>query len=156
MSVEVKQMPKFHVAYIHHIGPYNKIGETFEKIFQWAGPQGLIRFPETNIMAIYHDDPKITPEEKLRSDVCITVPDETPATGEINITDIPAGKYAVAKFEIKVEEFSEAWTSIYRDWFPNSGYQPDDRPCYEMYLNNPDEHPEKKCIVDICIPVKPL
>jgi len=107
-------------------------------------------------MAIYHDDPNITPEEKLRSDVCITVPDETPATGEINITDIPAGKYAVAKFEIKVEEFSEAWTSVYRDWLPNSGYVPDDRPCYEMYLNNPDEHPEKKYIVDICIPVKPL
>jgi AraC family transcriptional regulator len=113
MNVEVKQMPKFHVAYIRHIGPYNKIGETFEKIFQWAGPQGLIRFPETNIMAIYHDDPKITPEEKLRSDVCMTVPNETPATGEINITDIPAGKYAVAKFEIKVEEFSEAWASVY-------------------------------------------
>jgi AraC family transcriptional regulator len=42
------------------------------------------------------------------------------------------------------------------DWLPDSGYQPDDRPCYELYHNDPKEHPENKCIVDICIPVKPL
>ncbi|MFA5384645.1 MAG: GyrI-like domain-containing protein [Eubacteriales bacterium] len=27
---------------------------------------------------------------------------------------------------------------------------------YELYLNNPEEHPEKKHLVDIYIPVKPL
>lgn len=27
---------------------------------------------------------------------------------------------------------------------------------HELYLNNPDEHPEKKHIVDICIPVNPV
>jgi hypothetical protein len=28
--------------------------------------------------------------------------------------------------------------------------------CYEVYLNDPDAHPEKKWIVDICEPVRPL
>ena len=27
---------------------------------------------------------------------------------------------------------------------------------YEIYQNNHDEHPEKKFIVDICIPVEPV
>ncbi|HPQ41968.1 MAG TPA: GyrI-like domain-containing protein [bacterium] len=39
---------------------------------------------------------------------------------------------------------------------PDSGWQPDDRPCFELCLNNPATHPERKHIVDICIPVKPL
>jgi AraC family transcriptional regulator len=28
------------------------------------------------------------------------------------------------------------------------------RPSYELYLNNPDEHPEKHNIVEICLSVK--
>lgn len=39
---------------------------------------------------------------------------------------------------------------------PESGYQPDDGPCYERYHNNPEEHPEHKHIIDICVPVKPM
>ena len=42
------------------------------------------------------------------------------------------------------------------DSLAESGYQPDDRPCFELYLNNPQEHPEGKHIVDIYAPVKPL
>jgi len=26
--------------------------------------------------------------------------------------------------------------------------------CYELYLNDPKQHPEKKHIVDICEPIK--
>lgn len=33
---------------------------------------------------------------------------------------------------------------------------PDDGPAFEMYLNDPDTHPEKKAVVDICMTVKPL
>ncbi len=45
---------------------------------------------------------------------------------------------------------------MYGNWLPESGYQCDDRSCFEMYLNKPDEHPEGKHIIDIYIPVKPL
>jgi AraC family transcriptional regulator len=41
-------------------------------------------------------------------------------------------------------------------WLPQSGYQCDDKPCYELYLNDPKQHPEGRCIVDICVPVRPL
>jgi len=33
---------------------------------------------------------------------------------------------------------------------------PDDKNPYELYHNNHEEHPEKKLIVDICIPVRHL
>lgn len=69
---------------------------------------------------------------------------------------IPGGTYAVARFELSDQEYEAAWQLLYGQWLPQSGYQPDDRPTYERYVNNPDEHPERKHIVDICVPVKPL
>lgn len=155
-SVEVKMMPDFHVAYIRHVGRYNLIGDAFERLMRWAGPRGLLRFPETSLLAIYHDGPDVTPVSQLRSDACVTVPAGTPVEGEVGLMTIPGGKFAVAHVEIDVTQYGEAWDRLIGDWLPRSGYQPDDRLCYELYLNNPEEHPEKKHIVDICEPIRPL
>ena len=78
MTVEVKELPELHVAYIRHVGPYNQIGEAIEKLMRWAGPRGLINFPKTKLLGVYHDNPEITEESKLRSSACITVPKDTP------------------------------------------------------------------------------
>ena len=155
-SVNVKDMPEMHVAYVRHIGPYNRIGEAFERLMRWAGPRSLVNFPNTTELAVYHDSPDITEESKLRSDACITVPAEVKAAGEVGITTIPGGKFAVAHVEIRPDQFGEAWDKLMGEWLPESGYQPDDRMCYEIYLNNPQQHPEGKFIVDICEPVRPL
>jgi len=49
---------------------------------------------------VYYDDPDITEDDKLRVDACITVPEDTPAEGEIGRMSIPGSKYAVARFEL--------------------------------------------------------
>ncbi len=159
-EVEVKEMPALSLAYVRHIGPYQGDSSLFERLFSqlmtWAGPRGLLRFPETKSVCVYHDDPKVTDEQKLRIDVCITVPEETEVEGEIGMMTVTGGRYAVARFELKGDEFQQAWNAVYGGWLPESGYQPDDGPCYELYHNDPKQHPEGKCIVDICVPVKPL
>ena len=155
-SVEVKQMPEWNVVYARHIGAYNKIGEAVDRVFQWAGPRGLVRFPETKSLAVYHDSPEVTDPAKLRSDACLTVPPGTKVDGEIGTMKIPGGLFAVAHVEIDVTQFGEAWDKLIGEWMPKSGYQPDDRMCYEIYLNNGSTHPQKKWIVDICEPVRPL
>lgn len=156
MKVDVKQMPQMHVVYIRHIGPYNQIGQAFEKLMKWAGPRGLLRFPETKVLGVYHDDPKITEESKLQSSACVTVPEGTKVEGEVGTMTILGGLFAVGHVEIKQDQFGEAWDKLMGEWLPESGYQPDDRPCYELYLNDPKQHPQGKFIVDICEPIKPL
>ncbi len=154
--VEVREMPEWNVVYVRHIGAYNKVGEAFERLFKWAGPRGLIRFPETKSLAIYHDSPEVTDPTKLRSDACLTVPPGTKVDGEIGTMKVPGGLFAVAHVEIDVVQFGEAWDKLIGEWMPKSGYQPDDRMCYEMYLNDPETDPEKKWKVDICEPIRPL
>ena len=160
VNIEVKELPELHVAYVRHVGPYAGKEAVFEQMFNklmiWAGPRGLLRFPETQVLSVYHDDPDITDADKLRTSGCITVPADTEVEGEIGKMTIAGGKFAVAHFEITTDRYGEAWNMLMGKWMPESGYQPDDRQCYELYHNNPKEHPEHKQIVDLCVPVKPL
>jgi AraC family transcriptional regulator len=160
VNVEVKEIPDMHVAYVRHIGPYQGNGELFaglfNKLMTWAGPRGLLNGPDTKCMSVYHDNPEITEEDKLRLSVCVTVPEETAVEGEIGKMVVQGGKYAIAHFEIETHQYPDAWNAIYGGWLPKSGYQPDDRLCFEHYLNSPEDHPENKHIVDIYVPVKPL
>jgi len=160
MDVEVRKIPEMEVAYIRNIGAYVGDSGIFEKLFKrlckWAGARDLFS-PDTRFLSVYYEDPKITDEDKLRMDVCMTVPKGTKADGEVGIQKLEAGKYAVTRFEIKEPcEYKEAWDSVYRNWLPESGYQPDNKPSYEIYQNDQKEHPEGIQIVDICVPVKPL
>ena len=159
-EITVEEIDDLHVAYIRYIGPYkgdSKLFEgLFEKLFTWAGPRGLLSGPDLKVMSVYHDDPEITEDTKLRTSMCISVPENTAVDGEIGKMTIPGGKYARGRFEIKADEFQAAWDTMCGGWFPESGFQPGDGLCFESCLNSPKDHPEGKHIVDIYIPVKPL
>lgn len=154
--VEVREEPARHVAYIRHIGSYSEIGKAIVRLARWAGPRRLFRDPDTRFLAIYHDSPDVTPMDRLRSDACITVPEGTKVKRDIGLMTLPGGTYAAAYVEIDVSQYGEAWDRLFSDWLPESGYQPDDRPCYELYLNDPRKHPKNKHILEICEPVRPL
>jgi len=156
-SVEIRELPKMTLAYIRHIGPYKGDDKLFERLwnrlFAWAGPRGLIGGRDFRSLVIYHDDPGVTIEDKLRMSVCITVPPETKGDGEIGKMELEAAKYVIARFEVNAQQFQEAWDWLYGEWFPASGYQPDEKPCFEMY---PEEPKDGMFVVDICVPVKPM
>jgi len=150
----IKEQPERFVAYMRYVGPYPGIGKAWEKFMGWAGAKGLLQFPATEMLAVYYDNPKMVDESKLRSDVCITVPVGTEVDGEVKTMIIPGGKFAVAHVEIDVTQYGEAWDKLMGEWIPANGVTPDaSRMCYELYLNDPEQHPEKKHIVDICEPI---
>jgi AraC family transcriptional regulator len=148
-------LPKYDFIYVRHTGQFNEIGQAYNKLFQWAGPRGLLNFPETKTATVYHDDPKVTDIENVRQSACISISSSVKTDGEIGTMSVPAGKYAVGRFEIGPTEFEEAWNSMCL-WLGDSGWQPADGYPYELYHNNHEEHPERKFILDICMPVKPL
>lgn len=154
-KVEVKELPDMMIAYVRHVGPYAGDGQLFnrlyEKLFTWAASHNLLQTPHTPSIALYHDNPEITDQEKLRLSLGIPVSEKTEVSGEIGKMTIAGGKYAITRFTISAEEFSEAWQWVYGAWLPQSGYVPDDRPCYEYY---PGEQVGDRYVVDICVPVK--
>jgi AraC family transcriptional regulator len=160
LDVRVEELDEMTVAYVRHVGPYKGdealFKDLFARLWKWAGPRDLLQFPKTKAIIVYHDHPEITEEEKLRTSVCITVPGDTAVSGEVGKMAIPGGRYAMARFELAGDEYQEAWDTVYGGWLPESGYQPADWPAFELYHSGPDQHPEGKFVLDICVPVKPL
>ncbi|OFY12096.1 MAG: transcriptional regulator [Bacteroidetes bacterium GWE2_42_24] len=154
-NIQVKEMPVLNLVYCRHTGAFDKIGGAYEKLLKWAGPRGLLSNPFLKTVTVYHDDPKVTVIEKLRQSACITVEDDVKVSGEFGKLTVPAGKYAVGRFEIGVDGFERAWNDMCR-WFVDSGYQPGEGCSYELYHNDHRQHPEHKFILDLCIPVTRL
>lgn len=154
-KIEVKEMPTMNFAYVRHTGQFDQIGKAYEKLFKWAGPRDLLKFPETKTATVYHDDPSVTDIENVRQSACITIGEDVKTDGEIGKMQVEGGKYAVGRFEIGVMEFEGAWNSMCH-WLADSGWQPADGYPYELYYNDHMQHPEQKFILDICIPVKAL
>lgn len=158
--VKVEELPEMCLAYVRHIRPYKgddfSFRNLFKKIISWAGPRGHLSDPEAKFLSVYHDNPEITETDKLRISVGLTVPFDTEVDGEIGKMTIPKGKYVLANFEIDQNQNQEAWDNVFGEWFPKSGYTCDDSPCFEWVLNDPDDHPEKKYLINICVPLKPL
>lgn len=153
--VEVNDLPDLAVAYARHVGAYPEIGEAFARLNRWALPRGLMK-PDSLSLAVYHDEPAIVEENKLRSSACLTVPPGTLGEGDIGIMTIPGGSFAVGHFVIDGDEFGAAWDALIGEWIPSSGWQPDDRMCYEIYRNGLSERPDGKFVVDVCEPIRPL
>jgi AraC family transcriptional regulator len=164
-KVTVADKPEMTVAYVRHTGPYFGDEKLFQRLFttlyEWAAPRDLIHRGETEEIIIYHDDPGTVEPEKLRVSCCISVPADTEVSGEIGKMTIPAGRYAEARFQVDATQFGGAWNWVYGVWLPESGYQPDDRLCYEKYIDtDPEAEIDGKVghmfTVDICVPVIPL
>lgn len=153
MQAEVREMPEYHVAYVRKMGIYGKetCEQAFNELIQWAGPEGHLT--SGTMLAIYWDNPEVTPPEKCRIDACVSVVQGTKTRAPIGLQTLRGGPYAVCRFEITVDDFHQAWEEAFV-WLVNNGYECDDSPCFEIYRNNAEEHPGGKWIVDICIPIK--
>ncbi|MCK9208328.1 MAG: AraC family transcriptional regulator [Salinivirgaceae bacterium] len=151
-KIEIKEMPKLDVAFITQIGE-NGLDKAFEKLVKWARPKGLLESKDFRMARVYHDSFKITEPEKVRMSVCILLKEPLEVSGEIGLTTIEKGKFIVGHFEIEPEDFEKSWSGLYI-WMNENGFQKAERNPFEIFHNNYHEHPEKKSIVDLYIPIK--
>ena len=156
---KIEEISKRNVAYVSFTGNYlgkpEVFANLFSKLYGWAVSKGLINEDSVFLAAYYHD-PRTTPPEKLKLDICMNITDAAEVAGDIHKKALPGGQYVVMHAELTGrEEYGFAWKAI-ADWADSNNYEMDiSRPCYEIYLNNPKEHPEKHHILDICMSIKP-
>lgn len=151
-KVTVEQVEKLQLAYISHQGEMEKIGDVFNRLIKWAAPKGLMNQENLRLLTMYHDSPKITNPDNIRSSIAIVLNQKVTVEGEVSLKEIDPGKCIVSRFEIAPAEFQQAWESSFV-WMSENGYKKDENDPFEIYYNNHLEHPENKFIVDLCIPV---
>jgi len=134
MSVVVRELPMHHVAYMRYVGPYGPRGipELWMRLRQWMGTRGL-DLASTVRLGIGHDDAGITEPAKCSYDACVVVPRDFAADRWVTLMDVPAGRYAMAAYHGSAKEIEAALRRVFERWLPDSGYQPDDRACFEIY-----------------------
>ena len=115
MDVEIKDMPELRVATVRHVGPYNQIPRAFERLDAIARPAGLIRHSSA-MMAIYHDDPESTPQDQLRSDAALAVPEEVTLPDGLVEQHIAAGRYAKTIHVGPYEQLGDTWARFLGEW----------------------------------------
>lgn len=155
-DVKIEKIDKMRVAYVRYIGPYAGDTKLFEnlysRLFAWAGPRGV---DTSTTYILYHDDPAVTEENNLRLSVCVPIGSGVEVSGEVCEMEIGGGNYAVGSFEVKSDEFGDAWNYMCGEWLPSSGYQPADSAPFERYGAD-CETKDGKMKVDICVPVIPM
>lgn len=150
-QIEVKELNEIPAAYLTQIGDEG-MGEAFVKLMKWARPKGLLDKPDFKMGTIYHDSFKVTAADKVRMSICLFLDEPVKTDGEVGLTKIESGKYIVARNEVTVDEIGKSWTALFI-WMNEKGYQKADRNPFEIYHNDFNTHPEKKCLMDMCIPV---
>ncbi len=154
MEVRIEKIEPIRVAFMRHIGPYEECGKTWAKFCAWAGPRGLFG-PNTTVLGISHDDPEVTPPEKIRYDACITVDENFEPEGEVGVQEISGGDYAVIVHHGPYERLIDTYSRICGEWAPRSGRVLKSGPCFEIYRNNPEETPPEVLVTDVYVPLEP-
>lgn len=150
VEVRIEKLPAMRIAYVRHTGPYDQCGTAWEKLMRWAGPRGLLG-PGMTMLGISHDDPDVTPPEKLRYDAALVVPEGTAAEGEVGVRDIEAGEYAVVTHMGPYSTLNETYTRLCGEWMPSSGREFADTPAIEFYRNDAQNTPPEQLRTDICM-----
>ncbi len=154
-TVTLETVGPLRVAYVRHTGQFQGSGEVFADLFQritqWARRVGLES--EANL-ALYHDDPELTSDARLRVSACVVIPDGVVPLPPVGQTTLGAGTCAVGRFVLTDADYATAWRGLLGTWLPSSGYEPDDRVCYERFTNETGSSLGRS--VEIWIPVRPL
>ena len=165
LEIRVTKFAPLLVAAMRNTGPYEDCGPAWLHLFSLLGPAGLLHEGMV-AYGVSHDNPDVTPKDKCRMDVCVSLPqgvsEETPA-----IRDLLRNKelflrhigsecdYVAMKVQGDYALLHPAYRSLFGQWFPQSGREPVNDPGFEAYYNSPQTTAPEDLLTEIFIPMKP-
>jgi AraC family transcriptional regulator len=155
MEVRTCTLAPMKVAFLRHVGPYHgeALAGTWDRLLSWAGQRGLLG-PGAQLLGIDHDNPHVTPADKLRYDACVVTTRPVQPEGDIGFQEIPGGEYAVVTHTGPYERLPETYARLYGDWLPQSGREPAEAPGFTLYRNSPPDTAPEDLVTDIYVPLR--
>jgi AraC family transcriptional regulator len=153
LTVSIRSVPTMHIAFMRHVGPYERVGETWGKLFAWAGPRGLLGL-RIKIVGVVHDDPEVTPPERIRYDAGLIVNQDVKPAGEVGVQDIGGGAYAVAEHRGPYAGLGDTYATLCGQWLPVAGREPRSAAALEIYCNSPRDTAPQDLLTEIYIPLE--
>jgi len=154
MNVTIKHLASMRVAFMRHVGPYGQVSKTWDQFMMLLGKDGFLG-GHSRFIGICHDDPAVTPPNKVRYDACATVDEQFRARGEIGVQTIAGGDYAVMTHFGPYTKLGESYAQLLGQWLPRHGRRLRPKPCFEIYLNSPESTDSEDLLTDIHAPLEP-
>lgn len=155
MNVRIVDFTETLVAALAHRGAPKQVNGSAQVFIEWRKTSGLSPVKTSRTFGIAYDDPKTTPAEEFRFDICGEVTGPVPDNAQgVKNGRIPGGRCAVVRHCGSHERLGESIYPLYREWLPQSGEELRDFPLFFHYLNLMPEVPEHELITDIYLPLK--
>jgi AraC family transcriptional regulator len=130
---EIIQMPAITAYYIRNQGYNRSMKRTWQKLYTWTLSKQITDYQQ---IALYHDNPSITPHESCQYIACIQTDQEGLENVQLPSFTIFGGTYA--KFDLKGKhgDLLKLITWVYQEWLPESGFETTTRPSYAIHRKN--------------------
>jgi len=109
---------------------------------------------ESKFYGINWDDPEITPNEKVRYDACISIPNNTQVRTYFSSKTILGGKYLCFLYKGDYKNLGLVYNHIFKEWILKMDYDLREEPIFEQYINNKEITPTEDLLTEIFIPIK--
>jgi len=155
MTIELVEFKETKIAVLEHRGAPALLNDAISLFIQWRKTSKLSPVTGSNTYGIAYDDPKATEPENVRFDIAASTKSNVADNpqGVINKV-IPGGRCALIRHCGSHEAMDEKVHYLYGEWFPASGEELRDFPCFFHYVNLFPEIPEHQLITDIYLPLK--
>jgi len=152
-AFRIECLGPIHAVCLRHVGPYAEVGRAWQRLYPWAGEKNLLRGP-ARPMAICHDDPEVTPADKVRCDCCLVINSPIATEGDFFQQEIASGEYAVALHTGAYARLNDSYAELAGKWIPRAGREIANLPSIEFYLNTPENTPEEQLQTEIYLPLE--
>lgn len=154
-QIQVTLCPDHPVIYVANLAGYTleKICAAWDHLYRWAAARRLLT-AQALAIGVTYDDPAITAGNRCRYYACLSVARPVETGQRVGYMKIEGGLHAVCRVTCSAEQIESVYHQLYGEWLPGSGFQPADRPTYEIYLRTPEQHPEGKYEMEVRLPVE--
>jgi len=120
--------------YIRQKGYNQKAVQTWQKMMAWVYTNDIVEYEQ---VAVYHDNPIITPLEECYYVACIAM-NEDKILENTNLPFFEIHENLCATFEVegKFGDILKLIQWVYHHWLPNSGFETSTFPSYSIFKKN--------------------
>jgi AraC family transcriptional regulator len=155
--VELLEFPERRIAYIRVTDSFREgvVLKAYEQLIGWAKEQGI--YESESIFGMSLDDITITPKNKYRYEVCLTIPETLQVNQQhISTMTLPKCQYATTVVSGNINQVTTAFNYLYNQWLISSSYEPEHQHALELFLDKANVCNWEHFDLKLCVPVKSL
>ena len=152
-SVSIEPLDVSICAAVVHTGSYMQIDQAMGQLIGDLATRNLLS-ATTRMMAVFYDDPAITPTDQLRSAALSPIEANTNLPAAVECLTLHQGPYAQLLYTGPYADMKDAYQWLYGVWLPHSDFEAEDAPNVEEYLNNPKDVAPTELQTRMCLPLK--